>query len=426
MACRGMFKFCQAIFFALWDLAGVCLLPGLMAYGFWRLKKGKELSGRLKERFGFLSPEQRAFFCTASQKKVWLHAASVGETLSAFPLIDALLESDKKLDVILTTMTITGYQIVRSHPAYGKRLIHAFLPYDTPLGRTLFLNHWAPSGAVFIESEIWPGIPRECARRHIPFMLVNARLSEHSARNWSHFRMILQAILAPARWIIPRDTGDQRQFQKLGIPVLDPIGDLKADAAPLKADPMQLASLQAKLGNRPIFVALSTHEGEEEIIIAALKEARTKEPELLGVIVPRHPERGATLAAQFNAPRRSLGEFPTLADTLWIIDTLGEVGLFLNLAQSAFIGKSLCLPGGGHNPFEPLKAGCRTACGPYMSNWDDSCFHLRDYLTVLKTDAAIAKWITEDRIPPVPYVFEKKNLSFRLACQILTTISDNK
>lgn len=410
------------VFFVLWDMIGWILTPALMFYSLWRKMKGKELPGRLKERFGLLSSYQRGFLSRNSGNRLWIHGASVGETLSSFPLIDALLELDETLVIILTTTTITGYQIARTHPAYKTRLIHAFLPYDIPLGRMLFFRHWNPAGSVFIESDVWPGIIKECARQNIPFMLVNARLSDQSVQKWSHFKKIFQISLSPARWVIPRDLHDQKQFQKLGIKTLKPIGDLKEDAPPLQADPTQLALLKKKIGDRPVFIAVSTHEGEEEILVAALRQACQKCPTLLGIIVPRHPERGTGLALRFNALRRSLGEVPTLSDSLWIIDTLGEMGLFLNLAQSAFIGKSLCPPGGGHNPFEPLKAGCRLACGPYMSNWTEACNRLHKCLTVIYQKDDLVKWLIDYQTGPFYYSYENKNTSFSFACLIITTI----
>ncbi|QHI95637.1 hypothetical protein GT348_04590 [Aristophania vespae] len=335
----------RTFIFAFWDWVGWCLTPALIFYCLGRLKKGKEQKGRLKERFGFISADQHLFYKQHNNRFIWFHAASVGETLSAFSLIDMLLENDKNISILFTTNTITGFSIISTHVAYGKRLIHSFMPYDIPAARKRFLNYWQPCGAVFIESEIWPGYIKDCAKRAIPFMVVNARLSQKTVKKWLAFKYLFRLILSEITWIMPRGKEDQRSFEPFDPPILTPIGDLKEEAPPLTYDRKEFTLLKKLVEKRKVFVAASTHKGEEAIIIEALKRARWEEPDLLGIIVPRHPERGAEIATLFQAPRRSLGEVPSEQDFLWVIDTLGELGLFFKLADLAFIGNSLCPQG---------------------------------------------------------------------------------
>ncbi|MUG04750.1 3-deoxy-D-manno-octulosonic acid transferase [Bombella sp. ESL0378] len=406
----------------LWSLIGYMAMPWLCRHTRTRLRIGKEDGSRLQERFG--QPTQPRPPLNAPL--LWLHAASVGESRAALPVIDALLKLQPTLTILVTTATLTGGQVITAHaPPYKGRLLHQFIPYDAPHLLSRFLTHWRPDGLVLIESELWPGLLCLCRRQHIPVMLLNGRLSARSARRWRLAAPLLRYLLRPCRWIMPRSHADERAFAQLGITSLLPPADLKEDAPPLSFDSTEAAHIRQQLGDRPLFVAASTHQGEEDLIVAAVQEARQQRPNLLTVIIPRHPERGAALATHFKAPRRSQNTIPHHNESLWIIDTLGEVGLFLHLAERVFIGHSLCPPGGGHNPLESLRFHRPTACGPYMQNWQDICATYATFLHRLEGQEALTQWLIKPVIPAPPPL-KRTHISHDISCLILTTILSHK
>lgn len=404
-----------------WRMAGWALSPCLKRYLSVRLLHKGDPSLRIKERYGIPSISS-APFLKPDRPRLWIHAASVGETLSVFPLIDALLEKDSLLIILLTTTTATGAETCARHSAFGTRLHHQFIPYDTPPWINRFLNYWQPNAALFVESEFWPGIIEACRRRAIPWMVANARLSERSFNRWSHIPSLFQHLLSQASWIAPRNDDDREHFEMLGISSLAETGDLKEDASPLPSSPFEEKRLRAIIGTRPVFVAASTHEGEEEIIAHAVAYTARYQPNILAIIVPRHPERGPALAQQLKAPCRSLGEDPSSTNALWIADTLGELGLFYRIAGHVFVGNSLCLPGGGHNPFEPLRLECPTAVGPYMGNWRYACQKLHGSLTQISDSSSLASWLMTKHSRPLP-LNDKQSITQQLCIRILDTIS---
>lgn len=400
----------------------------LRAHLFWRSRRGAEIKARLGERRGLstlslpASALRVSSWPAASAKKplLWIHASSVGETKAAFPLIDALLRHDASLTLLMTTATVAGAQTLSAHSAYGQRLFHQFSPLDVSDWSNRFLDRWLPVGVVFVENDLWPGLLVNCEARGIPVMLVNGRLSARSFRRWKRARPIAAWMFGKIRWISPRSRQDSFYFQGLGAPCINAPADLKRDAASLPVSRAELTHLRQALGERPVFVAASTHPGEEELIVEALILARKRLPTLLGILVPRHPARGAALAQRFEAPRRSAGEFPEAQTPLWIADTLGELGLFYGLARCAFIGNSLCAPGGGHNPYEPLRLGCAVSMGPWRQDWEAACRTL-DLPQV--TDAqTLATWIVTSQTMPSPPLLQREATAEPLALRILDTI----
>jgi len=340
-----------------------------------RAAKGKEIAARLTEREGIASVARPA------GKLVWVHAASVGETMSALPVLQALAD---QTNILLTTGTVTSAQLA------GKRLpagaIHQFVPLDVPAWVNAFLTHWHPDVAVFLESELWPNLLRGCDAHGIPRLLINARMSENSARNWRRMPTLARTLLGGFRAVLAQSAGDAAKFRALGVNVQE-WGNLKFFTAPLPAEESALAALKAQIPG-PLWLAASTHPGEEEICAAAHKILAQNFPDLTTIIAPRHPERGAAVAAICgNAPRRSQNQLP-VAGKIYIADTLGELGLFFRATPFAFIGNSLA-GFGGHNIIEPAILGRPVITGPHLENFEEPAALLRSAgMLFTVTDAA--------------------------------------
>lgn len=399
----------------MWYIIGRLSLPLLKYHSFCRLKQGKDTTEHLPERFGRPTLSRPS----SSQPLLWFHAASVGETLSIFPVIGQLLKEQAQLNILVTTTTSTGGKILRRHPIYGQRLFHQLCPYDAPHIVARFLKYWRPRSLILVESELWPGLIGMTHLKGIPIMLLNARLSARSAQRWKAAPCLLRYLMRSICWVTPRSIEDADRLSRFGITSLPPI-DLKEAAAPLPYRLDEAAYLKEKIGPRPIFVAASTHPGEEELIAEASRKARELQPSLLTIIIPRHPERGPHVARALHAPRRSSGEIPASDDAYWIVDTLGETGLFFALAERVFIGNSLCAPGGGHNPLEPLRFQRPTALGPYMQNWHDACHKYKASLHIIDTPGLLAEWLNKPvPLPPLPE--QNEAISAQLTQRIIET-----
>ncbi|MXV44526.1 3-deoxy-D-manno-octulosonic acid transferase [Saccharibacter sp. 17.LH.SD] len=405
---------------ALWSLFGRAASPLIRLMMHHRLKIGKEEETRIQERRGLLSAASPSL--RADIPLLWIHTASVGETLSIFPLVTALLNASPQLHILVTTTTVTGARTIERHPHFGKRLYHQFIPYDLPYWTRNFLSHWQPIGALFVESELWPGTIRLCHRLHIPLMLINARLSDQSFRRWQKGAFFLRYMLDTFRWISARSQEDTLRFQQLGLHPIALMGDIKEDADPLPSFPQEEERLRRLIGKRPVFVAASTHPGEEEIVVEAMQYALQKSPDLLTIIIPRHPERGVQLARQYHAPCRSAGQDPLPHHTLWIADTLGEMGLFYRLGDRIFLGNSLIPSGKGHNPFEPLRLQRPTATGPWRGNWRFINPTYDKHLHRVSDAQDLSVWILSPAAPVPSPQKGKEILTKQLTIRILDTI----
>lgn len=371
-----------------WGIVGTLLAPLLPFYLRWRQTRGKEIPAGVREKMGFPSHQR------PGGPLLWFHAASVGEVLSILPLVQASLRQDPTATALLTTGTVTASAIVKQRFEAG-RVIHQFMPLDVPRWCQRFLNHWAPQVAVFTESELWPSMLGLCHARNLSVVLVNARMSAASFRQWRRLSGVARRMLECFAWVSARTDEDATRFHALGAEAQLPPGDLKTAAAPLPVDARELGHLKGLIGARPVFLAASTHEGEEMQIAHAANRVRQTFPDLLTIIVPRHPERGAEIAAQLDfAPRRSQKAFPTRQDIFWVCDTLGELGLFFRLATCVFMGNSLpACHGGGHNPFEPARLGCVVATGPKVQNFTQAFQVLRSCVKVVPDERALAEWV---------------------------------
>lgn len=352
----------------LWRLAATAAAPLLPLHLKRRARIGKEIAARLPERRG--EGAARPPGCL-----LWLHAASVGETLSVVPLLEALAARAPDLTILVTTGTVTAAGLLgqRLPDALGGRLVHRFVPLDVPAWVARFLDGWRPDAAVLVESELWPNLILAAAARGVPLALVNARFSARSARRWRLAPALGPRLAGAFRLVTAQSAADAERLRALGAAAVLIPGNLKDAAPPLPADANALAALRAAIGGRPVFLAASTQPGEEAIIAAAYRLLAAAHPGLLTVIVPRHPERGPAIAADL-APlavaRRAAGALPGPDTAVYVADTLGELGLFYRLARVCLVGGSL-VPHGGQNPREPARLGCPVLLGPHTHNFEE-------------------------------------------------------
>ncbi|MDO9710201.1 3-deoxy-D-manno-octulosonic acid transferase [Paracraurococcus lichenis] len=353
---------------ALWRLAAKAAAPLLPLHLGRRVRRGKEVAGRLGERRGEGAARPPG-------RLLWLHAASVGETLSVIPLLEALAARAPDLTILVTTGTVTaaGMLAQRLPDALGGRLLHRFVPLDVPAWVGRFLEGWRPDLGVMVESELWPNMIAAAAAQGVPLALVNARFSARSARRWRLAPGLGRRLIGAFRLVTAQSAADAARLRALGAGEVLTLGNLKDAAPPLPADAAALAALRQAIGGRPVFLAASTHPGEEAILAAAHPLLAAAHPGLLTVIVPRHPERGAVIAADL-APlptaRRAAGALPGPGTAVYVADTLGELGLFYRLARVCLVGGSL-VPHGGQNPREPARLGCPILLGPHCWNFEE-------------------------------------------------------
>jgi len=360
-----------SIFNSVYGAAGWLAAPALRRMLARRAGRGKEIAARLPERYGITALPRPA------GRLVWVHAASVGETMSVLPVIDALAA---ECEVLLTTGTVTSANLAAARLPPQAR--HQFVPLDVPAWVAAFLDHWRPDCAVFVESEIWPAMLRGLDARGIPRLLVNASMSERSARRWRYVSRLEDTLIFGFRYVHVQTARDAERFKSLGAAGILDWGNLKYAAPPLPADAGALADLRAAIPG-PVWLAASTHEGEEAIIIAAHERMKADVPDLVTIIAPRHAERGG----EFSSPRRSLGQAP-VAGEVYIADTMGELGLFYRLAPFAFIGGSL-VNIGGHNLAEAARLGIPVITGPYTGEIAEQVAALREMRAIREvTDAA--------------------------------------
>ncbi len=333
-----------------------------------RVAKGKEIGERLGERFG--RPGR-----TRPQGRLWwFHAASVGETNAILPLMHALRERYPDICMVLTTFTVTSARIASSRLPEGA--VHQFAPLDSPQFVRRFLDYWQPELALFTESEIWPNLILDTHARGIPMVLVNARMSPRSFKRWRKQPGMSRPLFSRFDMILAQDETLARRFMKTGAHTVLTLGNLKADAPAPPVDETLRGELTAALADRPIFLAASTHPGEDEIVTEAAERLRERIPGLLTVIVPRHPERGAAILEMathrgVSVARRSRTPLPATETELFISDTLGELGTWYAVSPLALIGGSL-VPHGGQNPIEAVKLETGVITGPHHANFAQS------------------------------------------------------
>lgn len=331
----------------------------------WRLRAGKEMATRIGERRGKPSRQRPEGFL------VWVHAASVGELISVLPLIQQLV--DRGFFVLVTSGTITSARLaaVRLPP----EAVHQFVPLDIPRYARRFFDHWRPNLAIFTESELWPNLFAEAEKRAVPMVIANARMSQRSFNRWMKARPVIRHMLESIDLCLAQSNTDGRRLAALGAPRVETAGNLKFDVPPPPVQQQALDRLKNAIFGRPVFLASSTHPGEDEIIVRVHARLKQRARNLLTIIVPRHPERGMDIveAAQeigLDADLRTRIELPDWNNDIFVADTIGELGLFYRIADVAFVGGSL-VEHGGQNPIEPAKLGVPILHGPYVGNFVD-------------------------------------------------------
>ena len=337
----------------------------------WKSRLLPAYRGRIGERFGYVTPAPGGV-------AVWLHAVSVGESLAAQPLIEALLREHGDGRVWVTTTTPTGS--ARISAAFGARVHHSYAPYDLPDAVARFLRRVRPAQVVVMETELWPNLFAACGARGLPLTIVNARLSPRSFAGYQRVQRAIAGVLANCRMIAAQSEADAERFRALGAPAarVRALGNLKFDFAVPESQVSAGLALRARIGaDRPVWIAASTHEGEEEAALAAHRAVLDVLPSALLILVPRHPQRfdgvARLIAAQgLSVMRRSrlsddADPLPVGAQVL-LGDSMGEMFRYLAAADVAFVGGSFAAIG-GHNILEPAALGVPVLFGPVMHNF---------------------------------------------------------
>ncbi|HVY19914.1 MAG TPA: 3-deoxy-D-manno-octulosonic acid transferase [Bauldia sp.] len=351
--------------FAAYRVAGLALRPLVPLVLWLRARRGKEVRARRGERYG------RAAIKRPAGRVIWVHAASVGETNAVMPLVARL--SAAGFRVLFTSTTITSARVAAEK--LPPTAIHQFGPLDIAPYVDRFLDHWRPEFVLLVESELWPTIITRLEENVVPLVVVNGRMSERSYRGWRRVMPIARHLFQRIGLVLAQSEEDGARFRTLGADKVRVTGNLKLDIPPLAADAAELERLQSAIAQRPVWVAASTHDGEEAVVAEAHRIAREKLPDLLTILVPRHPNRGAavrqTLAdRRLLVAQRSRGE-PLLREIeVYLADTLGELGLFYRAAPVAFLGGSLVAKG-GQNPIEAAQLSTAVLHGPNVFNFAD-------------------------------------------------------
>ncbi|MGB3457556.1 MAG: glycosyltransferase N-terminal domain-containing protein, partial [Litorimonas sp.] len=322
----------------------------------WRVRAGKEDAGRLAERYGRTEAFRRP------GQLIWLHGASVGETQMLRPLIDRLLETPDR-NVLITSGTLSSAQLIAGQ--LPERAIHQYVPLDTPRATARFIAYWHPDLAVFAESELWPNLIWTAKRAGTPLALINARMSQRSLSGWARRKAIALSVIGAFDTVLAADRRTADGLGQILGETVPMVGNLKSDAAPLEHDAAERDALKALIGDRPVWLAASTHEAEEEVF-HGLHEALD---DLFTLWLPRHPDRGEAIAYRTGLPRRSTGAPPSEAG--YVMDTLGETGLALALADLCVMGGSFDPSLTGHNPLEAARAGVPVISGPWHESFAD-------------------------------------------------------
>ena len=351
---------------ALYTVLWYCALPLLPLRLWWRGRKEPGYRARIGERFGRYRGD-------VPRDVIWLHAVSAGEMRAAAPLVERLLRERPQTRVLVTAMTATGREAATA--LYGERVIHAWLPYDLPFAVARFIARFAPRAGIVMETEVWPNLLRECARRAVPVFLVNARLSQRSAAGYAKLRSMARQSFARFAGVAAQTPDDASRLTGLGAHDVVVTGNLKFDVEATTAQAALADDLRARIGPRPVFIAAATRDGEEALVVDAIL-ASPLPRNALTLIVPRHPQRFEQVAALLRVRgcafvrRSEAAELPP--GIAWMLgDSMGEMPAYYANAGVAFVGGSL-LPFGGQNLIEPIALGVPTIVGPHTFNFADA------------------------------------------------------
>jgi len=342
------------------------LLPFVVLRLYWNGRRVPAYRHRWRERFGFgLSPIEAS--------TLWVHAVSVGEVLGSAPLIQKLLDYYPQYQVVVTTMTPTGSERVKE--LFGDRVQHCYAPYDLPAATQRFFSAKRPRLLVLFETELWPNLIHLCYQQDIPVLLINARLSASSARGYGRFPALTQTLLRELSFIAAQSVADAERFITLGADAkkVQVTGSVKFDLTLTEEIKTEARLLRRQWSGRPCLIAASTHQGEEDSVLAAFRKIKQAYPDALLIIVPRHPQRFDRVAEEikscgFSLVRRSQGQVLTAENEVLLADTMGELLMLYACADVAFVGGSL-VSQGGHNVLEPAAWGLPVLSGPHLFNF---------------------------------------------------------
>ncbi|MCC7517088.1 MAG: lipid IV(A) 3-deoxy-D-manno-octulosonic acid transferase [Pseudomonadales bacterium] len=388
----------------LYTIVYTLLMPAILLRLLWRSRLAPAYRQRWLERFGYFP----APAIDRTRPVVWLHAVSVGETLAAVPLVTRLQQEHPDWQWVITTTTPTGSERVRA--SFGEQVFHVYAPYDLPPLLAGFLQRTQPQLAIVMETELWPSLLHACKQRRIPVIIANARLSEKSARGYRTLAPLTRGMMNDVTLIAAQQQADGARFVQLGLPTekLAVTGSIKFDLDIDAATQQKAVDLRRHWTGdekRSVWLAASTHLGEDTIILTAFTALKKQFPDLLLVLVPRHPERFSVVsqqceAAGFRTVRRSTGTAVTTDIDILVGDTMGELLAFYGAADIAFVGGSL-VPVGGHNLIEPAAWGCPVISGPHLFNFaeverllrDNNALAIADDATTLA--ATIQNWLKD-------------------------------
>ena len=334
-----------------------------------RKKIGKEDIKRFNERVG------RPKMSRPQGRLIWLHGASVGESISMLPLINRLLELYPDVHVMVTTGTTTSAEVMAKR--LPERAFHQYLPIDNPMFTTRFIRYWQPTIALWFESEFWPAMLSSIKRKNIPLILINGRISNKSFKRWQQFDFIIKELLACFTACLGQSEEDAYRLRVLGAKDAMCLGNLKYAGLPIPVDATKKEEIMRQIGNRPLWLASSTHNDEEFKIGRFLKDLQQKHPNLLTLIAPRHPNRGKEIQDKLQqdyglkVALRSAGEPIEPQTDVYVADTIGEMGIWYEISPIVFIGGSL-IPHGGQNFMEPSRCRDAVIVGPHMHNFTDA------------------------------------------------------
>ncbi|MDO6825220.1 lipid IV(A) 3-deoxy-D-manno-octulosonic acid transferase [Marinobacter sp. 1_MG-2023] len=341
------------------------LLPFILLRLWWQGRQAPELRRNWEQRLGFVPGTQGTV--------VWVHAVSVGETIAAAPMVRRLLARNPDITILMTAMTDTG--LTQAMKMFGDQVQYAYAPYDTPGSIRRFLDRTNPRILVIMETEIWPNMIRQCRARRVPVFLINARLSERSARGYERIKGLVAPIVRSISWVAAQAEKDAERFRRIGVAPskVAVTGSVKFDVDIPEVVRQASLELKASFSARPVWIAGSTHEGEDAQLLAAHRQLLKNHPGALLILVPRHPERFESVTDKvgkqaFTLARRSLGEDPSGAD-VYLGDTMGELMMLYGASDVAFVGGSL-IERGGHNPLEPAGWGIPVISGPHVFNFE--------------------------------------------------------
>ncbi|UST80328.1 lipid IV(A) 3-deoxy-D-manno-octulosonic acid transferase [Pseudomonas siliginis] len=376
----------------------------LVAIRLWlRARKAPAYAKRIGERFTYRMP-------TLQPGGIWVHAVSVGESIAAAPMIRALLDRYPTLPITVTCMTPTGSERIQALFANEPRIQHCYLPYDLPCAAARFLDRVQPRLAVIMETELWPNHIHQCAKRGIPVALANGRLSQRSAKGYGRFSKLTAPMLAEMSLLAVQTAAEAQRFRDLGArpETVEVTGSIKFD---LTIDPQLLqraAELRSRwqAQDRPVWIAASTHEGEDEVVLDAHRRLLGSHPDALLILVPRHPERFNSVfdlcqREGFATVRRSTGANVDAQTSVLLGDTMGELLFLYALADSAFVGGSL-VPNGGHNLLEPAALAKPVLSGPHLFNFLDIAAQLREAGALAEVDDAEGLAVEVQRLFELP------------------------